>query len=50
MCVSEYFVADLKVPNQVRRLFSFTLDAHVVAVVIVVIVVIFVVAAVGTGY
>ena len=32
-CVSEYFVAGLTVPNQVRRLFSFTLDAHVVAAV-----------------
>ena len=48
MCVSEYLVAGLTVPNQVRRLFSFTLDAHIVAAVIVV--VIFFVAAVFIFY
>jgi len=30
MCASEYFVAGLTVPYRVRRLFSFTLDAHFV--------------------
>ena len=49
MCASEYFVAGLTVPYQVRRLFGFTLDAHVV-VVFVVIVVVVVVAAVVIGY
>jgi hypothetical protein len=44
MCVSEYFVAGLTVPNQVRSLFSFILDAHFLAVVTVV------VAAVGIRY
>ena len=44
MCASEYFVAGLMVPYQVRRLFSFTLDANVVVVVV------FVAVAVVIGY
>jgi hypothetical protein len=47
MCASEYFVAGLTVPYQVRRLFRFTLDAHVVVVVVVVVIVVVVVVVVA---